>query len=424
MFRHDQFENSQPDGMAVLEVTGSEDGPRFVPLKHTALRGEVAGPLAASRLTQTYGYAREVCDKILQAAYRFPLPGDAAVTGLCARFGEVEIKAELQERSQAEASYRTAVDEGRQAALLSRESPDVLTLLLAGLEPDQEIIVEVDFVLAARAEGAGWSLRLPLTTAPRYVRSDELPASRHAQGQPLALLVDPGHRFLLDLSFSGQVQVESPTHDLASESAGDRVHISLHEGEVVPDRDCVLRWGPASEPDRPALQVWLDGDPAAGESHFLALVAPPALKSQQRVARQATLLIDHSGSMSGPKWAAADWTARQFLSSLQPGDSFNLGLFHNTTAWYAPNPVPVTVAAIGAATIFLQDHQDSGGTELGVASGAGPGASAGPGRDGASRPGGDRRGGERCRAYPAARRPGSRAEAAPAHQHDLHRRCP
>src|SRR5262249_47470388 len=146
--------------------------------------------------------SRAQCDQVLEAVYRFPLPGDAAVTGVRVRFGAVEIQAELKERERAEQRYEEAKRQGRQAALLTRESPDVFTLQVAGIVPDQDVVVETDYVQLARAEGAGWSLRIPLTTSPRYVRSDEL-HSRHAQGQPLALLRDPGHRFSLDVTVVG-----------------------------------------------------------------------------------------------------------------------------------------------------------------------------------------------------------------------------
>lgn len=197
------YENSRPDGIGVLEIVNEKgQGRQFVPLKRTELRGEVAGPLAALRLIQVYGYSRDQCDQVLEALYRFPLPGDAAITRVRVRFGEVEIQAELKERHQAEASYQEAKRQGRQAALITRESPNVFTLQVAGLQPDQEVTIETSYVQLARPQGPGWSLRVPLTTAPRYVRSDEL-TSRHAQGQPLLLLRDPGHRFSLDVLLRG-----------------------------------------------------------------------------------------------------------------------------------------------------------------------------------------------------------------------------
>ena len=244
MFRRHGFLNDRPDGVAVLEVVaGLEmkvgDSRLFVPLKRTELRGEVVGPLADLTVTHTFGYRREVCDRVLEAAYRFPLPGDAAVTGVRVRFGEVEIVAELKERTQAEAEYKKAKEEGRQAALLTRETPDVFTLQVAGIQPDEDVVVETRYLQLARAEGVGWGLRVPLTTAPRYTRSDEWD-SHPAQGQPLALLRDPGHLFSLELHLRGAGSCRSSTHALALAPAGDALRVHLQEGEVLPDRECVL----------------------------------------------------------------------------------------------------------------------------------------------------------------------------------------
>lgn len=369
MFNRVLYENSRPNGSGVMEIAEGPEEPgsprRFVPLKRTQMRGEIVGPLASLTLIQTFGYAREQCDRVLEALYRFPLPGDAAVTGVTVRFGDVEIRAELKERQQAEQEYQEAMREGRQATLITRESPDVFTLKVAGIQPDQEIWVETAYVQMARPEGVGYSLRVPLTTAPRYVRSDEV-TSRAAQGQPLLLLCDPGHRFSLDLRIQGASQAHSPTHALALEPEADGVRVRLKEEETLPDRDCVLTWLPAQETDRPTLHVALHEDTQTDQVYFLAMVAPPSSPSQE-AAREAILLVDHSGSMNGAKWEAADWAVKSFLNSLTPADRFNLGLFHSTTRWFARQPVPADPQTVERAVRFLTAHHDSGGTELGVA---------------------------------------------------------
>ena len=370
MFHPSAYENASPNGFGVLEVVGDGDAGearRFVPLRRAELRGEVAGPLAALRLTQVFGYAAAQCDRVLEAVYRFPLPGDAAVTAVRVRFGDAEIRAELKERQQAEADYDRAKEQGRQAALATREAPDVFTLQVAGIRPDQEVTVETSYVQLARPEGPGWSLRIPLTTAPRYVRSDEA-GTRPAAGQPLGLLRDPGHRFALDLAVRGAETVESPTHPLELIREGDRRRVRLRDGEVLPDRDCVLTWRVAQDRDRPALHVLVHDDAAAGHAYFLALVAPPAARDTgQGVPREVVLLVDHSGSMEGPKWQAADWAVERFLADLTGRDAFALGLFHDTTHWLARAPRPAEERAVGEAVAFLEAHRDSGGTELGVA---------------------------------------------------------
>ncbi len=370
MFNARGFDNSRPDGIGVLEavVEGAADQPRrFVPLKRTELRGELSGPLAHLRLTQVFGYSTSECDRTLEAAYRFPLPGDAAVIAVRVRFGDISIRARLGDRRDAEAGYEKARSEGRRAALATRESPDVFTLQVAGLQPDQEVTVETTFVLLARAEGAGWSLRIPLTTAPRYVRKDEA-GSRSAEGQPLAILRDPGHRFALDLGLRGSGPVESSTHQLDVARDGGRRRVQLLDGEVVPDRDCVLSWQWEGAPDRAMLDVARHDDPASGFAYFLAMVAPPATRDPGRgLAREVLLLVDHSGSMDGPKWQAADWAVEKFLADLTPRDRFALGLFHTTTKWFSKAPRAAEPRAIEEAIAFLKANRDQGGTELGVA---------------------------------------------------------
>jgi Ca-activated chloride channel family protein len=372
MFNRAAYENSRSDGIGVLEVRdngeGREEQPRlFVPLKRTEWRGQIAGPLASLHLVQVFGYTKEQMDKVLEAVYRFPLPGDAAVTAVRVTFGEVEISAELKEREEAEEEYEKAKEEGRQAALAARQSPDVFALQVAGIQPDQDVTVETSYVQLARAEGEGWSLRVPLTTAPRYVRSDEA-TSPQAHGQPLLLLRDPGHRFAMDLILEGAGSISCDTHEIEVTEDGETARVRLHQGEVIPDRDCLLRWSPLQEARRPTLQVMLHEDEGPGLVYFLASVAPPATPGAALgVPHEVILLVDHSGSMRGPKWEAADWAVEQFLLDLNAEDNFGLCLFHSSPHWFSDQPRRATQKAVEEAVSFLLGHKDSGGTELGVA---------------------------------------------------------
>jgi Ca-activated chloride channel homolog len=371
MFSRSVYDNSRSGGVGVLEVSRErregEPAPRqFVPLKRTDIAGDVIGPLATMRVTQTYGYSRLQCPLTLEALYRFPLPGDAAVTGLTVRFGDVEIRADLRPREAAEAEYAEAKKDGKQAALLTREAPDVFTVAVAGIQPDQDVTVVTHYVQLARPDGIGWTLRFPLTTAPRYVRSDET-GTRQANGQPLALLRDPGHRFSLDVTVARASSVTSPTYRIESTGTPESQRVRLAAGEEIPDRDCVLRWEPAQDRSRPALQVAASAEAGDG-AHVLALVTPPASPEPLGAApREVIVLVDHSGSMSGAKWQAADWTVEKFLSGLCENDSFALGLFHNTTRWFAPSLSSGTADRVAQAVCFLKEGTDSGGTELGVA---------------------------------------------------------
>ncbi|WP_321508194.1 VIT and VWA domain-containing protein [uncultured Methanoregula sp.] len=353
------FDNSRPDGIAVLEIHGRDPScPGFVPLRRTSLTGSVSGPLADFTLTHTFRYSKEENPHVLEAVYRFPLPGDAAVTGIDVSFGDVTIHSVLKPRREAEADYRTAKAGKKAAVLVTRESPDVLTLRIAGILPDEDVMITTRYVQAGMPQKSGFSFRIPLTTAPRYVRGDER-YSRHANGQPLAVLRDPGHRFSLSVSAGQAGLLESPTHTLARGPDGLFILAGI---EVIPDRDCVLVWEPARHETRPACQVFSNG---SEETHLLVLVSPP-YESPVRYPREIIILVDHSGSMEGAKWEAADWAVEHFINGLTDQDVFNLCLFESSSYWFSRQPLPAREENKERAIRFLADKR-SGGTELGVA---------------------------------------------------------
>ncbi len=371
------FENSQNYGIGVLEIVEWPQGKTskdqnveskliFALLKKTGLSGDITGPMASLRLTQTYRFSKEQCDKVLEARYRFPIPGDAAVTGVRVKFGDTEMQTELKDRNTAKEEYKEAKREGKQAVMVTRESPDVFTICIAGVKPDEDITVETSYVQVASAEGIGWSIRIPLTTSPRYVRKDEF-SSRHAQGQPLAVLRDPGHRFWMDLKLFGAGTITSPSHKLDVNFENSHMNIKLQGGEVIPNQDCVLVWKPQQERLRPKFSVLLQNDEAHNVGYFLAMIAPPASKEAQLIPAEYVILVDHSGSMEGPKWAAADWAVQKFLFGLNKDDTFTLGVFHNTAKWLSRNLLNASENNVKEAVEFLNNNKDSGGTELGVA---------------------------------------------------------
>ena len=369
MLNRVMYENSGSEGHPVLEIIPAE--PRkmerqFVPLKRTTLQGSVVGPLASLLLAQHFGFTRQQSDKVIEAVYRFPLPGDAAVTGVWVRFGATEIRTDLRERQAAEEAYEQAKVEGHQAALLTRESPDVFTLHVAGIRPDEDVTVETHLVQLPRPEGDVWTLRIPLTTAPRYVRSDER-GGRHAHGQPLLSMRDPGHRFTLDLTMRGVEAIASPSHTLAVTPTATGLRVRLADGEVTPDRDLALRWRAAQDATRPTLQVWTQRPANEANVYFLALAAPPLTAPGDLKPREALLLVDHSGSMGRAKWEAAVWAATSFLRQLTAQDRFALCLFDSVQYWFADTLQAATPDAIEAAVAFVRAKRAMGGTELGVA---------------------------------------------------------
>ena len=316
MFNSSYVENAPEGGVAMLEVLGKEaQTMAFVPMRRVEISGEVIGPVAGMQVVHVFSYTKQQCSRVIEAAYRFPLPGDAAVTGVSVRFGDVEIQAVLEPRAQAEKDYEQAKKDRRQAALVTREAADVFTLRVAGIKPGQEVRVETAFVQLARTEGSGWSLRIPLTVPVRYTRGDESPAAGAAR--PLAQAADPGYRASLDLTVFDASGVASPTHALSLERDGTELHACFESGDVLPDCDAVITWQPAGDIQWTTLSAFTAH--RENRTPFLALVTPPS-HEQKLVPRELTVLVDHSGSMQGAKWDAADWAVKRLIGMLTEHD--------------------------------------------------------------------------------------------------------
>lgn len=72
-----------PDGMGTPEVIDRSTRKKrlFVPLQQTRLTEVVTGPLAQFHLSQIFGFKKTTFHHAIEAIYRFPLPGDAIITG-------------------------------------------------------------------------------------------------------------------------------------------------------------------------------------------------------------------------------------------------------------------------------------------------------------------------------------------------------
>ena len=361
------YENSMPDGMGTLEVIdGSTKRKRlFVPLKETRLTGVVTGPLAQFHLSQIFEFKKTTFHHTIEAIYRFPLPGDAVITGVQISFGEEVLKTTLKERDDAKDEYHKAFEQGRKGVLVTRETPDIFTLHLTGIEPDNRVTVDISLLQYAMVADAEMVFRIPLTVSPRYIRDDEMRLPQR-NAHPQIQLLDPGHTFALDLIVNGNPAIKSPSHQVITEQKEDSVRITLQETESIPDRDFILTCITPQDQNLPQFICQVEEHPEENSAYLLTTFSSPKKEDNEPVKRELIILVDHSGSMRGPKWQAADWTVKNLLKTLKPDDYFNLGIFHDSSSWLSKSPIPGTEQSIHSAIDFLTQNQDSGGTNLGV----------------------------------------------------------
>src|SRR4051794_17801965 len=110
-----------------------------LPLKETRAEVHIAGVIADVLVTQVY---RNEGSRPMSLRYVFPASTRAAVHGMTLQVGEQRIRAQIREKAAAKKEYEAAKAAGKSAALLEQARPNVFTMNVANVMPQDEIRVE------------------------------------------------------------------------------------------------------------------------------------------------------------------------------------------------------------------------------------------------------------------------------------------
>jgi Ca-activated chloride channel homolog len=107
-------------------------------------------------------------------------------------------------------------------------------------------------------------------------------------------------------------------------------------------------------------------DPTVGGGYFLLLVGLPssARASQPAIKREVTLVLDHSGSMSGEKLEQVRDSALRLIEGLEPGELFNLFVYNEGVDAFATEPVVRDTRSLAAVRRYLGGVGAQGGTNI------------------------------------------------------------
>lgn len=344
-----------------------------VPLQGVEVTGELLGGHARVRVRQRY---RNAESRPVEAVYVFPLPSDGTLIGFSMECNGRKVQGVVKEREEAFRTYDDAITAGHGAALLDQERPNVFTAQVGNLLPNEETLVEVEFLQAIQVEEGSVRWMLPTLVAPRYIPggaqgdrtghgmadpttrvpdADRItpPIGQVAYGLKMDLLVDLGRK----------VVVESPSHALTQEKDGDKVRVKFARGEVALDRDFVLTV--RSDDTSTSLTTVVTHRQGENPGTFALTVVPDLLGMAGAAKRQEVVfVVDTSGSMGGESLPQAQGALRLCLRHLREGDRFNIIAFENNYRTFSPEPVIFTQKTLEQADRWVDALRASGGTEL------------------------------------------------------------
>ena len=134
-----------------------------MPLEHTDVTAHVAGFVASVEVVQRFAnpYA-----KTIEAVYVFPLPHAAAVHAFEMRIGDRTVRGVVKRRDEARQVYEKAKADGRTAALLDQERPNVFTQRIANILPGEAIEVRIRYAETLSYDRGAYEVVFPMVGGP------------------------------------------------------------------------------------------------------------------------------------------------------------------------------------------------------------------------------------------------------------------
>jgi Ca-activated chloride channel family protein len=280
-------------------------------------------------------------DARLEARYLVRAGEGARVLGFAYYIGERRIVGEVFEREVAQRIYEQVTGLGRDPGLLEQVGEGAFAFRIFPVEPRERKRVELRIGRWLAREGRGVEYRLPLGRADAAV-SVQVRDDRRILG------------------------VTSPTHALAVERIGPgelRIHATPN---AMPAKEVALRWELDEAPWSLSASVHRD----RGHDGYLSasIVVPADIAAGSVSAKDVTLVLDRSGSMSGAPLEHARAAALRIVDRLDERDRINVLAFDDgvDALFAAPRSL---AGAEGQATRrearrFLDGIRDGGGTDI------------------------------------------------------------
>jgi Ca-activated chloride channel family protein len=371
-------DQAQPATLDPSEVGSGEllwRSPRgFVPLPVLDLevRLEVTGILVHGTVRQTF---RNPLSETIECLYVFPLPERAAVHRLVLRIGERRIVSVVQEREEARRTYEQGRREGRKAALLEQERPNLFTVAAANINPDESVQVTLEYLQELSYADGEFGLAVPLTFTPRFSPAGVVDAGRliaprvpttgrgvaqPSVPQPSVPLAEMSVR--ISAGFAVQA-VRSLSHAIRTWWDDGALEVELQPGKVSADRDFLLAWRPA--PSETVRSTLFAEDREDGRYLLMMLLPPLEEIGQPRPLPTETLfVVDVSGSMDGPSIAQAREALLAALGRIRADDTFDILTFNDDVHAFRPGFVAAAGPDLEAARDWVGALQAGGGTMI------------------------------------------------------------
>jgi Ca-activated chloride channel homolog len=336
-----------------------------LPLKDTQVDISVSGVIADVKVRQIY---RNEGSRPINASYVFPASTRAAVYAMRMQIGDEIIVAKIKEREQAKQDFERAKEEGKSASLLEQQRPNVFSMSLANIMPQEQVEIELRYTELLVPTDNVYEVVFPTVVGPRYA-SPQNP-NKKEDGFVETPYQHQGQKPASSLHISAKIFGGVPIYDVSCPSHQiypkwwnpTNVQLTLDDSDPFQgNRDFVLRYRLAGEQITSGLLLFQGQD----ENFFLYMAQPPQRVSIEDIPpREYIFVVDVSGSMEGFPLNTSKRLLKDLIGKLRPTDLFNVVLFAGDANVLSSQSLQANQQNIGKAIGLLEQQRGGGGTEL------------------------------------------------------------
>lgn len=334
-----------------------------LPLKDTQVEISVSGVIADIKVTQSY---RNEGTRPINATYLFPASTRAAVYGMRMKIGDQVIYAKIKEREAAKKEFEKAKEEGKSASLLEENRPNVFSMKLANIMPQELVQVELRYTeLLVPTEGV-YEVVYPTVVGPRYSSGKEKGSTGRVgtayfrEGESPSSTLHIAARIAAGMPI---INLNCPSHGIVPEWSGDSAaRLTLSDDDAFQgNRDFVLQYRLTGDQINTGLLLFEGQD----ENFFLYMAQPPSRTRTESIPpREYVFVVDVSGSMSGFPLDTAKKLLRDLIGNMRSDDLFNVILFSGDSTPLSEVPLAANGENVERAIALIDQQRGSGGTEL------------------------------------------------------------
>jgi Ca-activated chloride channel family protein len=366
-FAQTQDDKTQDDKtLSPYFVVKGDPSVDHLPLKDTRVEISVSGVIADVKVLQTY---RNEGSRPINASYVFPASTRAAVYGMRMRIGDQVVVARIKEREAAKQEFDTAKKEGKSASLLEQNRPNVFSMSLANIMPQDQVEIELRYTELLVPTDGIYEVVFPTVVGPRYSSQPESSAPKE-DGFVKSPYLHQGNKPSSALHISARISAGVPIQDLSCKShqifpqwqSPTVAQLTLDDADPFQgNRDFVLHYRLAGNQIASGLILYQGED----ENFFLYMAQPPQRVTDGDIpAREYIFVVDVSGSMDGFPLNTSKQLLRDLIGKLRPSDLFNVVLFAGDSSVLSAKSLQANQENISSAIRLLEQQRGSGGTEL------------------------------------------------------------